>query len=327
MIIVRSPLRISFAGGGTDLREYYRDGFGAVCSMAIDKYVHVAINNFATYFPHRFRIAYSQIELTQDAASIKHPIVRETLKLHNIRGGIDISVMADIPAGTGMGSSSTFTVSMLHALHAFRNRLASKEQLAEEASRIEIDLLKEPIGKQDQYAASFGGINLFRFHANEQVSVEPLPMSRQATEQLTSHLMLFYLGGNRDASAILRQQSSKMRTHRSELDKMREQALRCAQILTGVRPLEELGELLYEGWLLKKRLAEDITNPSVDAAVEGALQAGASGGKLLGAGGTGFLLLFVRPDRHDPVRKAMSGYPQVCFGVDTMGSSLIYYTG
>jgi len=325
MIIVRSPLRISFAGGGTDIRDYYQHGYGAVCSMAINKYVYVTVNNLSAYFPHRFRVAYSQTELVQDVASIKHPIVREALSKIPLSGGIDVNVMADIPAGTGMGSSSTFTVSLLHALHSYENKLVSKEVLAREASHLEIDVLKEPIGKQDQFAAAFGGINLFRFHPNEQVSVEPLPMAAESKERLVSHLMMFYLGGNRQASKILAEQSSKSVSNRGCLDQMRDQALRAARILTGEEPLEELGKLLLEGWLLKKRLAEGITNSEVDLVIEKALKAGAVGGKLLGAGGTGFLLFYVPPSSHDAVRVALSNYAEVHFDVDDLGSTLLYY--
>ncbi len=192
MIIVRSPLRISLAGGGSDLPSFYSNDFGAVCSIAINKYVYVTVNNLSVYFPHRLRIAYSQTELTQDAKSIKHPIVREALTQLKIQGGIDVNVMSDIPAGTGLGSSSTFTVSLIHALNAFQNRLVGKDYLAKEACRLELDILKEPIGKQDQYAASFGGINLFKFHKSEQVSVEPIPMSKEREESLMSRLMVFY---------------------------------------------------------------------------------------------------------------------------------------
>lgn len=307
------------------MREYYREDFGAVCSLAINKYIYVTINNLSTYFPHRFRIAYSQTELTQDASSIKHPIVREALLEHNIQRGIDINVMADIPAGTGMGSSSAFTVSLLHALHAFQHKLANKESLAHDASRLEIDLLKEPIGKQDQYAAAFGGINLFRFYPNEQVSVEPLPMSDDRIKALMENLMLFYLGGHRQASSILKDQSANISANRKDLDEMREQALEAAQILTGAKPLDDLGALLHRGWLLKKKLSSQISNSGVDQAITQALDAGALGGKLLGAGGTGFLLFYVPKEKHALVRRALEAYTEVHFSVDSMGSSLLYY--
>lgn len=325
MIIIRSPLRISFAGGGTDMRDYYKRDFGAVCSMAINKYVYVTINDLAAYFPHRIRVAYSQTELVQDCASIKHPIVREALSSMKFSGGIDINVMADVPAGTGMGSSSTFTVSLLHALHAFRNRLVAKEQLAREAAQLEIDILKEPIGKQDQYAAAFGGINLFRFHQNEQVSVSPIPMSLEARETLMNRLLLFYLGGNRNASQILKSQTDNAEANRAFLDQMRDQATRAAEILAGNAPLDELGTLLNEGWDLKRGLANGISNSDIDHAIATARAAGALGGKLLGAGGTGFLLFYCHPEKHNNVRQAMKNYAEVQFQMDDMGSTLLYY--
>ncbi len=325
MIIVRTPLRISFAGGGTDLPKYYKNSFGAVCSMAINKYVYVTVNNLSAFFPHRIRAAYSQTELVQDSAAIRHPIIREALKMFQIEGGIDINVMADIPAGTGMGSSSTFTVSLLHALHAFSNRLTNRDVLAREASHLEIDILKEPIGKQDQYAAAFGGINLFKFHSNEQVEANPLPMSEDSLDKLMSHLMLFYLGGNREASKILKDQSDNTSTNIHALDEMREQAIEAASILTNQKPLTDLGKLLYRGWELKKNLAPGITSQAIDITIQKALNAGSLGGKLLGAGGTGFLLFFTPPDRKDAVRRALNEYPEVQFEVDTLGSTLLYY--
>jgi D-glycero-alpha-D-manno-heptose-7-phosphate kinase len=325
MIIVRSPLRISFAGGGTDLRDYYRGGFGAVCSMAINKYIYVTVNNLSTYFPHRFRIAYSQTELVQEASSINHPIVREALQGMKFQGGIDVNIMADIPAGTGMGSSSCFAVGLLHALHTFRSQLISKEDLARDAAALEIDQLRSPIGKQDHYAAAFGGVNLFRFQANEQVSVEPLPMSMEARKRLTGNLLMFYLGGNRSAYTILQDQAAKTETNRSYLDRMRDQALQAQKILAGNGELDDLGELLKEGWQLKRALASGITNSEVDVAIDRALEAGASGGKLLGAGGTGFLLFYCKKDRQAAVRRALDRFAEVNFDLDDLGSTLLYY--
>lgn len=327
MIIVRSPLRISFAGGGTDLKEYYKNGYGLVCSMAINKYVYVTINNLSTYFPHRFRIAYSQTELVQDVNSIKHPIVREALKLMQLdEGGIDINVMADIPAGTGMGSSSSFTVCLLHALHTFRNQLVAKEKLAEEACHLEVELLKEPIGKQDQYAAAYGGLNLLRFYANERVNVEPVPLSQEIRQQLRERLLLFYLGGNRPASNILKEQNLNTKLNQPELDRMRDQADEVAKILTGkTANLADLGRVLKEGWDLKKNLANGISSSEIDQMIDRGLKAGALGGKLLGAGGTGFLLFYVPEGFTAKVKQALASLTCVGFELDDMGSSLLYF--
>jgi D-glycero-alpha-D-manno-heptose-7-phosphate kinase len=326
MIIVRAPLRISFAGGGTDLRGYYAQDFGAVCSMAINKYVYVTINNLSTFFPHRFRVAYSQTELKQSIDEISHPLVKAALKAMALDGGFDINVMADIPAGTGMGSSSTFAVSLLHGLYSFKNRLVSKERLAREASHLEIDILKEPIGKQDQYASAYGGLNLIKFFPDESVALTPIPISHEHKKRLSKNLLLFYLGGNRSASAILKGQNSRTSANTQTLTQMRNQALRTAEILSGGAPLDDLGILLREGWLLKKGLTEGITNSTVDQAIESAQAAGALGGKLLGAGGTGFILLYVPPEKQESVRREMSSYAEVQFEMDETGSTLLYYS-
>jgi D-glycero-alpha-D-manno-heptose-7-phosphate kinase len=326
MIIVRTPLRISLAGGGTDFRKYYRFDFGAVCSMAINKYVYVAVNNLSTYFPHRFRIAYSQTELAQDASAIHHPIVREALLDMEIEQGIDINVIADIPSGTGMGSSSCFTVTLLHALHAFKEKLTTKEQLAREAARLEIDILKEPIGKQDQYACAFGGINLVRFLPNEQVMVEPLPIAMPRKREILGNLLLFYLGGQREASSILKHQEDNISENLAALDEMRDQALNVAEVLTSGN-YDELGYILRRGWELKKTLAPGITTPDVDDAMETALKAGALGGKLLGAGGTGFLLLYAPKRAQSRVRQALQRHKEVQYEPDESGSMILYYGG
>jgi D-glycero-alpha-D-manno-heptose-7-phosphate kinase len=324
MIIVRTPLRISLAGGGTDFRNYYRFEFGAVCSMAINKYVYVAVNNLSTYFPHRFRIAYSQTELAQDKSTIHHPIVREALHEMDIEQGIDINVIADIPSGTGMGSSSCFTVTLLHALHAFKEKLTSKEQLAREAARLEIDILKEPIGKQDHYACAFGGVNMVRFLPSEQVMVEPLPIPMQRKREILDNLLLFYLGGNREASSILKHQEDNISENLAALDEMRDQAIKVAEVLTS-GDYDELGHILRRGWELKKTLAQGITTPEVDEAMETALQAGALGGKLLGAGGKGFLLLYVPRRAQEHVRYVLQKYKEVQFEPDDSGSMILYY--
>ncbi len=326
MIIARSPHRISLAGGGTDIPDFYRKHeFGAVCSFSINKYVYVTLNNLADYFPHRFRIAYSQTELTQETHSIKHPIIREALKAMNLEGGIDVNIMSDIPAGTGMGSSSTFTVTFLHALNAFKNRLSSKEGLANEACRLEIDILKEHGGKQDQYAAAFGGINLIQFNADESVNVRPLPISEENRENLLNHLMLFYLGGNRSGSPILRDQSNNSHQNTDALIQMRDQAIEVAEILTSKPPYDRIGDVLFRGWELKRNLAKSISNHEIDQYMEKALKAGAMGGKLLGAGGTGFLLFYVKPEKQNTVRQALSELREIHYQYDPMGSMLLYY--
>jgi D-glycero-alpha-D-manno-heptose-7-phosphate kinase len=299
--------------------------------MAINKYVYVTVNNLSSYFPHRLRISYSQTELTQDVSAIRHPIVREALKTMDIHGGIDINVMADIPAGTGMGSSSAFTVSLLHALHSFRNTLVSKEALARQASELEIEKLGEPIGKQDQYASAFGGLNLFRFMANEQVAVDPLPLSATAESRLMERLLLFYLGGERKASGILQEQKSNLESGSRSVEalhQLREQALRSAKVIAGAQTgsdLDELGDIMKEGWVLKKTLASGVSTSIVDEAVCACEKAGARGARLLGAGGTGFLLVYAAPEHHQNIRKTMDHFKEIRFQTDHMGSTLLYY--
>ena len=326
MIIVRSPLRISLAGGGTDLRSFYKEKAGSVCSFAINKYVYVTVNNLSTFFPHRYRVSYSQTELTQNSESIKHPIVREALKFLDLQnGGIDINVMADIPAGTGMGSSSAFTVSLLHALHAMKGELVSKEVLAQEACYLEMDKLQEPIGKQDQYAASFGGLNLVRFFSNEQVEVRPLPVSELRKEEMLDHFLLFYMGGNRSASEILKEQTQNSKSNYSFLEKMSAQSDEVAKLICSKSSILEVGKLLNEGWNLKKNLASGVSNSTIDECMEKALKAGATGGKLLGAGGTGFLFFITTPEKKDSVRSALHFLSEVPFQFDSMGTSILYF--
>ena len=327
MIIIRTPLRISLAGGGTDLPRYYQTGQGAVCSIAIDKYIYITINNLSHFFPHRYRIAYSKTELIQSFDEIHHPIVRESLRHLNLKsGGIDISVMADIPAGTGLGSSSAFTVGLMHGLFSFQGKISSKELIAKEASNLEINILKEPIGKQDHYASAFGGINLIHFFKDEEVRVDPLPLSEEKRNTLLKNMMLFYLGGTRSASQILKKQNSSIHENIDTLNKMRDQAIRLSQVLTENKNLDEAGEILRKGWELKKTLSENISNSEVDQKIETSIRAGAIGGKLLGAGGSGFLLLYV-PEKHQKaVAKALPEHNPIPFKVDTLGSSLLYYS-
>jgi D-glycero-alpha-D-manno-heptose-7-phosphate kinase len=328
MIIVRAPFRISLAGGGTDLRDFYKNyEFGAVCSFTINRYIYVTINDLADYFPHRIRVAYSKTELTQNVNEIQHPIVREALKDMQIKGGIDINIMADIPAGTGLGSSSTFTVALLHALSLFKNKIPQKEFLAAKACELAMDRLNEPCGKQDQYASAYGGFNYFKFFSDERVESNPIPISKDIKKQLKDRFYLFYLGGNRLSDTLLKTQAQNVSKNENALKKMRDQASDLTQILTGNRPLDELGEILHEGWILKKSLADGMTNLEIDKVYEKAIKAGALGGKLLGAGGTGFLLFYVRPEQGYKVMEALSSYKKIDFDFDLNGSHLLYYGG
>jgi D-glycero-alpha-D-manno-heptose-7-phosphate kinase len=324
MIISKTPFRISFVGGGTDLGAFYRATPGAVVSTAIDKYMFITVNRLSSYFDYKIRVSYRKTELVRRIEEIRHPIVREALKLLDLDGGIEIHSMADVPSQTGLGSSSSFTVGLLNALHAFKNEYASAEQLAREACRIEIEVLKEPIGKQDQYIAAYGGLRQFTFNADESVYVEPVICAPETREALFSHLLMFFTGWTRSASKILRGQRRGTARKIEVLKRMRDMAPKVSAVLTAGKNLHELGGLLHANWLLKRELAGGITNPGIDARYEKAMAAGALGGKLLGAGGGGFLLFYVEPQNQGRVRRALRDLLEIRIGYEPQGSRIIY---
>jgi D-glycero-alpha-D-manno-heptose-7-phosphate kinase len=322
MILVKTPFRISFAGGGSDLPSFYRRHYGAVVSTTIDKFMYVAIH---PYFHNKIRIKYSQTEDVDTVAQIRHPLVRECLTFQKIEQGMEIASFADVPAGTGMGSSSAFTVCLLHALYALRSQPVTPEQLASEACFIEMERVGERIGKQDQYAAACGGLNYIRFNENGTVAIEQVKCSAQTRADLQRHLMLFYVGGERAASAILSEQSQNM----EDRDKY-ERVTRMVGLASDLRSVLEkgqialVGEILHEGWKLKSGLAVGTSNPVVDLHYRLAREAGASGGKLLGAGGGGFLLIFCHPDKQLAVRDALGDLREMTFAMTQQGSNVIY---
>jgi len=321
MIISRTPLRISFAGGGSDLRAYYRHAHGAVTSTAIDKYIYVTVNK---KFDDRIRISYSKTEIVDTVEDIRHDIVREAMKLTGVDSGIEITSIADIPSrGTGLGSSSSFAAGLLNALYAYDGKFASAERLAREACRIEIELLGEPIGKQDQYAAAYGGLNHIRFNADGTVFVDPVICSRETKELLTSRLMLFYTGLTRRANTILTEQRKKTD---KKLDTLGEMVRLSEELRDALRgdDLVKFGEILHRGWCLKKELAGGISNPAIDEYYEKARRAGAVGGKILGAGGGGFLLFYCEEGKQAAVREALSDLKETPFRLEPQGSKIIY---
>jgi D-glycero-alpha-D-manno-heptose-7-phosphate kinase len=324
MIITRTPFRISFVGGGSDLEAFYSQHKGAVLSTSINKYMYISSHRY--FEPDQIRAKYSLTETVHRAAELQHPILRTVLEQLNISGGIEISSIADVPGGTGMGSSSSFTVGLLHNLHTWTHQPVSKVALAEGACRVEIELLKEPIGKQDQYAAAFGGLNVIEFLPNGQVVVDPVIMHPDAYRQLQKNLMLFYLGNQRSASAIL----SEQRKNTSEADKMAT-LMEMVQLVYPLRDalsagnLREMGKILHENWLLKRTLASGITNPSIDGWYELALKHGALGGKLLGAGGGGFLLLYCEEEHQARVADALQSLRRFDFTFEENGSQVIHY--
>ena len=321
MIISRTPFRVSFAGGGTDLRAFYGTEPGAVTSVTINRYMYITVNR---RFDDSLRVSYSKTEIVDDFEKLQHPIVRECLRMTGLTRGLEITSVADMPAGTGVGSSSSFTVGLLHALYAFSGRYVAPETLAREACAVEIDILGEPIGKQDQYAAAYGGLQHIRFLPDESVQVDPVICSPETIRDLQAHLLFFYTGTVRSASAILSEQRKNTAARLDSLRSMCAQAARVRDILQAGQRLERIGELLHEGWVHKQKLAGGITNPEIDAAYRAARDAGALGGKILGAGGGGFLMLFVERQNQPRVTEALGGLRTIPIGFERQGSKIIF---
>ncbi len=325
MIISRTPLRISFFGGGTDLKEFYGLEGGAVLSTAIDKYIFATVNK---KFDEHIRVSYSETEIVERVDQIRHDLVREAMKLAGVLKGIEMTTIADIPSqGTGLGSSSTFTVGILNALHAYKGEYVSAETLANEACKIEIDIVGEPIGKQDQYIASYGGFQFIQFNKDGSVFVDPIVCSGELKEELCGNLMLFYTGVTRRANTILAEQKKKASNDKiKELKALKDLAVISRRSLEVDQSIDQFGRLLDEGWKLKKSLASGISNAEIDAMYEKAKKAGALGGKITGAGGGGFLLLYVPGNRQEHVRSALHPLRQIDFKFEPQGSKIIYVT-
>lgn len=324
MIISRTPLRMSFVGGGSDLPGYYEQHGGAVLSTAINKYVFVTCN---PKFDDGIRIAYSRTEEVDSVDQIEHRIVRAAMKLLDIPGGIEITTIADVPSkGTGLGSSSSFTVGLLQVLHAFQGRYASMQRLAEESCHIEIELCGEPIGKQDQYAAAAGGFNLIEFRQNGRVDVTPVIMPVKQQELLSSRIIAFYTGVTRSASALLKVQSDGVARDQGKQNSLQRMVRLAYELKSELESghLDSLGDILHENWQLKKSLADGISSPDIDAWYETAMKFGAKGGKLLGAGAGGFLIFYADEQHHDAISRAL-GLKRVHFGFEALGSSVIFY--
>ncbi len=324
MIITRTPLRISFCGGGTDLPSYYTREQGAVVSTSVNKYIYITINRLSRYFNHKISLKYSRTELVNSVDEVRHPIIREAMKLTGVTEGVEITSMADIPSGTGLGSSSSYAVSLLHALHSFKGEAVSAGRLAEEACRIEIGLLGDPIGKQDQYIAAYGGICHIRFNPDESVFVDPVICSYATKRALLDNLVIFFTGGVRRAGDILEVQKATTHQKMDVLRKMKDLCVNMLDVLRDARSLSNFGEILHEGWKLKRSLVETISNDSINHYYEEARKAGAIGGKVLGAGGGGFLLFYVEPHKRQKVREALEDLPELPFRFEPQGSKVIY---
>jgi D-glycero-alpha-D-manno-heptose-7-phosphate kinase len=322
VIITRTPLRVSFAGGGTDLPSFYRqyDG-GAVVSAAIDRYVHVLVND---KFDRSIRVAYSRTENVDRLEELAHGLVREAMKLTGVTEAVEVHTIADIPSeGTGLGSSSSLTVGLLNAFYAYRGNLREPRELAEEACQIEIEKLHGTLGKQDQYAAAFGGVHFFEFRPDDTVRVAPLPLTVKDRETLGEHLSLFYTGITRAAQGILKQQDSRTGENKENLLRMRELATTTRDAILA-RDWAKFGGLLDEGWHLKRGLASGVSNPAIDDAYGRAKGAGAYGGKITGAGGGGFLLVVHPPERSAQVATALSPWMRMPIRIAPEGSRILF---
>jgi D-glycero-alpha-D-manno-heptose-7-phosphate kinase len=321
MIITQTPLRISFAGGGTDLAAYYAEREGFVVSTAIDKFVYVIVKE---RFDDEIYLNYMKKEIRSEVAEIEHELIREAMRMTGVDAGVEVTLLSDIPSdGAGLGSSSSFTVGLLNAFHMYRGEQVPAEQLAREACQIEIDLLDKPIGKQDQYIAAYGGLRSFRFRCDGAVDVARLALGAKQLRELEAKLHLFFTGRTRKAEVILREQKEKTGDRSAELDGIKELATAVAPALEG-GDYDRLGEILHRNWELKRQLAAGISDPALDAMYELARAHGALGGKICGAGGGGFLLVYCPIERQERLEKGMREYRVMPFRLEPDGSKVIF---
>jgi D-glycero-alpha-D-manno-heptose-7-phosphate kinase len=325
MIISRTPFRISFFGGGTDYPVWYQENGGSVIGTTIDKYCYITCRCLPPFFEHKYRIVYSQSELVRVIDDIHHPAAREVLRYADIDQGVEIHHDGDLPARTGLGSSSAFTVGLLHALYALKGIMPSKMQLAREAIHIEQDIIEENVGCQDQMFAAYGGLNRFEFCSDGDIEVKPITIGQKRLSELQNHLMMFYTGLSRTASDIAGEQIKQTPNKKNELSEMMGLVDEAIKILTGKGDLNDFGRLLDANWQLKRSLTDKISNPYTDFLYETAIKHGATGGKLLGAGGGGFILLFVKPELQKNVREGLNGILNVPFRFEGAGSQIIFY--
>lgn len=327
MIISRTPFRVSFFGGGTDYPAWYREHGGAVLSTAINKYCYITCRYLPPFHDFKYLIRYYRREEARTLEEIQHPSVRESLRFMEIERGVDIVHHADLPARSGLGSSSTFTVGLLHALYALKHEMPTKRQLAINAMRVEQDRIGEHVGSQDQTAAAFGGLNRIEFGGANEIAVTPLIVAPERLDRLQQHLMLFFTGYSRTASEVAKDQIEQIPSRARELRDMVGLVGEAESVLTSKQDrLEDFGRLLDQQWRIKRGLSSRISTSEIDAMYQTALGAGALGGKLLGAGGGGFLLLFVRPEQQQRVTEALNRLLFVPARFDHLGSQIIYYS-
>jgi len=324
MIISRTPFRISFFGGGTDYPAWYRQHEGAVLAATIDKYCYISVRYLPPFFEHKFRVVYSKIESCVNVDEITHPAAREVLRFLGIDRGLEIHHDGDLPARSGIGSSSAFTVGFLNAMYALKGCMPSKRQLALEAIHIEQEILKETVGSQDQVQAAYGGVNHVTFHADDEFAIRPVTVSRERIQELNSHLMLFYTGIKRTAADVAQTYVNDIANKKRHLRITEDLVKEGMAILSSGQDLTAFGELMHEAWQVKRGLSDKVSNAEVDALYHKAREAGALGGKLTGAGGGGFMLLFVPPARRGTVCETLSHLIHVPFKFEFSGSQIIF---
>jgi len=325
MIISATPFRMSFFGGGTDYPEWYRSEGGAVLSTTFDKYTYITCRNLPPFFDHKHRITYSKVEHVQDVSQIQHRAVRAVLQMKKIDQGLEIHCDADLPARSGLGSSSSFVVGLLNALAALGGARMSKAELTYQAIHVEQNELSETVGSQDQAAAAFGGFNVIYFNRDMTISVEPVLLCQERKDLLNDHLMLFFTGFSRTASDVAKAQVINIKDKSGELQHMRQMVDEAMDILTSGKDIRQFGELLDLGWQFKRSLSDQVSSAQIDNIYARARQAGAIGGKLLGAGGGGFMLLFVPPEKQSDVRYGLSELVHVPFRFESSGSRIVHY--
>ena len=324
MIVSRTPFRISFFGGGTDFPAWYQRHGGTVLATSIDKYCYLTCRYLPPFFEHKYRMVWSKIEACRTLEEVTHPAVRAVVKFLNMERGLEIHHVGDLPARSGMGSSSSFTVGLLHALYALKGRMPSKSQLAMEAIRIEQEVLQENVGSQDQVSAAYGGLNRITFLPHGEVAVVPVTLTRERINELNQNLMLFYTGIARTSSEITESFSADVEARKRQLRIMKDLVEEAVTVLNSDCDITAFGELLHEAWEAKRTLSGNVSNAEIDSMFELAYKAGAVGGKITGAGGGGFLLLFVPPERQERVRQALNKFLNVPFKFEFSGSQIIF---
>ena len=326
MIITRTPFRISFFGGGTDYPAWYQEHGGVVLATTIDKYCYITCRYLPPFFEHKHRIVYSRIENVARLEDIEHPAVRAVLTWANCEKGLEVHHDGDLPARSGLGSSSSFTVGLVHALAALQGKYISKEELAEITIHIEQDIIKENVGSQDQISAAFGGFNRIEFKHDGSFHVSPIIFVKERLHELQSHLMLCFTGFSRIASDIAKSKIDNFKSREAVLGQMKDMVDEAIQLLQNTSiPIDEFGKLLHQTWLYKRSLSSKVSTSEIDQLYERAIAAGATGGKLLGAGGGGFLLLFVKPEKQPQVREQLKHLVHVPFEFEVSGSRVVLY--